>query len=317
MRHYVRARELKAAGMDWTDVLAAEDEQPSGTARRRAAGQRCLRQHRRARRGVRRTRGRVPGDVFQLPPQVRKHPPATVCAAITRRLRRRELTSEFSCSICVSVCLSSPLTRQRWQLNRSCCESTRSRPISRVSLRTTLNNIAVIEINAKRLVSARDRLRQAVECQRKALASNPAHPMYRQFMTNHLNNLIRVNRSLGDSEGLAEAERQLVEFRETDPAVVAFVARLRSIVKGEQRPKDVREQLQFAQRAYEIARYGASARFWQERSNWIRASVTIARPSIVTMPHAPPHWLGAAGARTTRFHPTIRKPSFAAKPSPG
>jgi hypothetical protein len=26
MRHYVRARELKAAGMDWTDVLAAEDE---------------------------------------------------------------------------------------------------------------------------------------------------------------------------------------------------------------------------------------------------------------------------------------------------
>jgi hypothetical protein len=28
MRHYVRARELKAAGMDWTDVLAAEDENP-------------------------------------------------------------------------------------------------------------------------------------------------------------------------------------------------------------------------------------------------------------------------------------------------
>ncbi len=26
LRHYVRARELKAAGMDWTAVLAAEDE---------------------------------------------------------------------------------------------------------------------------------------------------------------------------------------------------------------------------------------------------------------------------------------------------
>jgi CubicO group peptidase (beta-lactamase class C family) len=26
MRHYVRARELKAAGMDWTEVLAAEAE---------------------------------------------------------------------------------------------------------------------------------------------------------------------------------------------------------------------------------------------------------------------------------------------------
>ena len=26
LRHYVRARELKAAGMDWTEVLAAEAE---------------------------------------------------------------------------------------------------------------------------------------------------------------------------------------------------------------------------------------------------------------------------------------------------
>ena len=28
LRHYVRARELKAAGMDWTEVLAAEVENP-------------------------------------------------------------------------------------------------------------------------------------------------------------------------------------------------------------------------------------------------------------------------------------------------
>ena len=28
LRHYVRAKELKAAGMDWTEVLAAEDENP-------------------------------------------------------------------------------------------------------------------------------------------------------------------------------------------------------------------------------------------------------------------------------------------------
>ena len=28
LRHYVRAKELKAAGMDWTQVLAAEDENP-------------------------------------------------------------------------------------------------------------------------------------------------------------------------------------------------------------------------------------------------------------------------------------------------
>jgi hypothetical protein len=28
LRHYVRAKELKAAGMDWTEMLAAEAENP-------------------------------------------------------------------------------------------------------------------------------------------------------------------------------------------------------------------------------------------------------------------------------------------------
>jgi len=28
LRHYVRAKELKAAGMNWTEVLTAEDENP-------------------------------------------------------------------------------------------------------------------------------------------------------------------------------------------------------------------------------------------------------------------------------------------------
>lgn len=28
LRHYVRAKELKAAGMDWTEILAAEAENP-------------------------------------------------------------------------------------------------------------------------------------------------------------------------------------------------------------------------------------------------------------------------------------------------
>ena len=41
-RHYVRAKELKAAGMDWTDVLAAEDENPARSARGRDTGEQCL-----------------------------------------------------------------------------------------------------------------------------------------------------------------------------------------------------------------------------------------------------------------------------------
>ena len=44
MRHYVRAKELKAAGMDCTDVLAVEDENRR-LGSRRAAGQQCLWQH--------------------------------------------------------------------------------------------------------------------------------------------------------------------------------------------------------------------------------------------------------------------------------
>jgi tetratricopeptide (TPR) repeat protein len=124
----------------------------------------------------------------------------------------------------------------------------------------TLDNLAGIDMNAKRLVVARDRLRQAVEAQRRALASNPANPTYRQFMVIHLTNLIKATRALGDTAGLADAERQLVELLRTAP----IDARLKAIVKGEQRPKDVGERLQFAQRAYEIARHSAAARLWQE-----------------------------------------------------
>jgi tetratricopeptide (TPR) repeat protein len=127
-----------------------------------------------------------------------------------------------------------------------------------------LNNLALIDNKAKRFVAARDELQQAVVYQRMALASNPAHPLYRQFMTNHLNFLIMVNQALGDSRGLAEAQRQLADFRETDPATAAFVARLRAIAKGEQRPEDVGERLEFAQRAYDLTRHAAAARLWQE-----------------------------------------------------
>jgi serine/threonine-protein kinase len=128
----------------------------------------------------------------------------------------------------------------------------------------TLNELAFIDMNARRFVAARDRLREALECQRRALASNPAHPIYRQHMANHLANLIRTTRALGDSKALARAERQLLELRETDPAMAAFDARLKAIVKGEQRPNDVGERLQFAQRAYDLARLAAAARFWRE-----------------------------------------------------
>jgi serine/threonine-protein kinase len=135
----------------------------------------------------------------------------------------------------------------------------------------TLNNIAAIDMDAKRFVAARDGLRQAVEAQRRALASNPGNPTYRQFMANHLSNLISASRALGDFKGVAVAERQLLHFHETDPAMAAVDARLNAILKGEQQPKDVGERLQLAQRAYDVSRYGAVARLWQEALETDRA----------------------------------------------
>ncbi len=131
-------------------------------------------------------------------------------------------------------------------------------------LGATFNNLALIDMNAKRFVPARDGLQNAVGYQRRALALNNAHPRYREFMANHLGALIAASRALGDFKSLAEAERQLVEFRETDPAMAAFDSRLKAVVKGEQRPKDVGERLQFAQRAYDLTRYAAATRLWQE-----------------------------------------------------
>ena len=68
LRHYVRAKELKAAGMDWTEVLAEEESRTGERGLRLRSWECRLRQHGGARRGVCPARGRVPGDLLQLPP---------------------------------------------------------------------------------------------------------------------------------------------------------------------------------------------------------------------------------------------------------
>ena len=72
-------------------------------------------------------------------------------------------------------------------------------------------------MDANRFEEARARLREAISSQRKALASNPTNPTYRQFLANHLTNLIVAARGLGDSAGVAEAERELAELRDRPP----------------------------------------------------------------------------------------------------
>jgi serine/threonine-protein kinase len=114
----------------------------------------------------------------------------------------------------------------------------------------TLNNLAWIDLHAKRFMEARDRLREAAQWQRKALKANPANPIYRRFMDTHLRNLIEACQGLGDAQGAAEAEQELAKLRDSDPAILALDARLTAILKGEQSPRDNTEQLQLARRAY-------------------------------------------------------------------
>jgi serine/threonine protein kinase/tetratricopeptide (TPR) repeat protein len=127
-----------------------------------------------------------------------------------------------------------------------------------------LDNMALIDLQFRRFDAARERLQQAIVWQKKALANNPGNRQYRQLLIDHLTKLVRAARGLGDSEGVAEAERELATLRDSNPAIVALDGRLTAIIKGDQRPKDEAERLRLAQRAYDRALYAAAARLWAE-----------------------------------------------------
>jgi eukaryotic-like serine/threonine-protein kinase len=127
-----------------------------------------------------------------------------------------------------------------------------------------LSDMASLDILSKRFAHARDRVREAITWQRKALAANPANPVYRKFLVNHLNNLIITARALGDAESVAEAERELTKLRDSDPSTKALDARLSAIIKGDQEPNDNAEWFRLAQRAYDKSLYATAARLWSE-----------------------------------------------------
>ena len=127
----------------------------------------------------------------------------------------------------------------------------------------TLNNVALMDIRAKRFEVARTRLQQAIAWQRKALASNPANPTFRTYLDNHLVNFIKAARVLGDSEAASDAERELARLRDSGPRIMALDARLDAVLKG-QAPRDTAERIQLALRAHEESLYAASTRFFAE-----------------------------------------------------
>src|SRR5262249_12828209 len=89
-------------------------------------------------------------------------------------------------------------------------------------------------------------------------------PKYRQYLANHLNNLIRVARGHGDTAVAAQAQHELEKLKSTDPAILALDARLTAVLKGKQTPKDDAQRLQLANRAYHKALYAASAGLFAE-----------------------------------------------------
>jgi hypothetical protein len=131
-------------------------------------------------------------------------------------------------------------------------------------LGATLNNLAVLDLAEKRFEVARDRLQEAVESQRKALTANSANPVYRQYLANHLINLITASRGLNNAEGTAEAERELAQLRDSDPAFAALDTKLAAIVKGVLQAGSEAERLALAQRAYDKRLFVTSARLWIE-----------------------------------------------------
>jgi tetratricopeptide (TPR) repeat protein len=127
-----------------------------------------------------------------------------------------------------------------------------------------LNNMARVHLYANEFVEARARLREAITWQRKALASNPANPTYRQFLGAHMRNLLLAAQRLGDSDTEAEANRELDLLGLTDPVKKALDERLAAIIAGKPRPTDQAELLKLAQRAHEKALHATATGFWAE-----------------------------------------------------
>jgi serine/threonine-protein kinase len=131
------------------------------------------------------------------------------------------------------------------------------------SLGGTLNNMATINVDAKQFEQARDQLQQAISWQKKALSANPRHPAYRQFLVNHLTNLIEAAKGLGKADEAGAAQRELDELVASDPAMAALDQRLAAVIRGDA-TKDNRERLELADRAYEKRLYAACTRLYGE-----------------------------------------------------
>jgi serine/threonine protein kinase/tetratricopeptide (TPR) repeat protein len=97
----------------------------------------------------------------------------------------------------------------------------------------TLNNLATIELSQWKFENARSKLKQAIKWQRKALAANPDHPLYRQLLANHLKSLIQADESLGIADEATQDRLDLNELYASDPAELARETWMAAVRKGQ------------------------------------------------------------------------------------
>jgi tetratricopeptide (TPR) repeat protein len=89
--------------------------------------------------------------------------------------------------------------------------------------------MAMLDLNAGRFSDACTRLIRAIEFQKKALALNPKHPVFRRFLGNHYRLYFIASKGLVDAERWSEAAtfgRQLIDLESDDAMVWLRVAPL-------------------------------------------------------------------------------------------
>lgn len=129
-------------------------------------------------------------------------------------------------------------------------------------LGTSLNSLAMLDIDTGHPDRASELLRQAIEWQKKALAINP-RGSYREDLEVHYQNLHRVARETSDSKLEAEAELRLAEVRASYLHDFDSEAeeRLKAIARGAT-PRNMEERLSIALRAYGTRQFALAARLW-------------------------------------------------------
>ncbi len=145
-------------------------------------------------------------------------------------------------------------------LDRLAREQPESRWIAS-DLAETLDYLAYIDLCRREFDKARSKLIQAIEWQRKALATNPDHPDYRKQLAHQLANLVLAASGLCRADEASEARRQLAELGAS--ATAALDAPLTGALNA-QPTKVETEPIQLAYSAYRNGLYASSARLYTE-----------------------------------------------------